>query len=55
MSGRSGRPPVGPVIQVRMPADMLASIDATSRAEGVTRSRWIRQALAARLHAAKGL
>lgn len=49
-----GRPAIGDPIQIRIPADMLAAIDATAKAEGVTRSRWIRQALAARLHAARG-
>ena len=50
----AGRPAIGDPIQIRIPADMLAAIDATAKSEGVTRSRWIRQALAARLLAARG-
>lgn len=50
---RPGRPAVGEPVQIRLPADMLTAIDATAKAEGVTRSAWIRQALAARLHAAR--
>lgn len=50
---RAGRPAIGDPIQIRLPADTLAEIDATAEAEGVTRSQWIRQAIAARLHAAK--
>jgi metal-responsive CopG/Arc/MetJ family transcriptional regulator len=49
---KAGRPAIGPAIQIRIPADMLAEIDATAAAEGVTRVQWIRQAVAARLHAA---
>jgi metal-responsive CopG/Arc/MetJ family transcriptional regulator len=50
---RPGRPAVGEPIQIRLPADTLAEIDAIAQAEGVTRSQWIRQAIAARLHAAR--
>lgn len=48
-----GRPAVGKAIQIRLPADMIADVDATAQAEGVTRSQWIRQAVAARLAAAR--
>ena len=51
---RPGRPAVGGTIQIRIPPDMLTELDATAEAEGVTRSAWIRQALAARLRAARG-
>ena len=51
---RPGRPAVAEKpTQVRIPADLLAAIDALAAAEGVTRSRWIRQALAARVAAAR--
>ena len=50
---RAGRPAIGDPIQIRLPADTLAEIDATAEAEGVTRSQWIRQAIAARLRWAK--
>ncbi len=50
---RPGRPAVGEPIQIRLPADMLAGIDTTASAEGVTRSQWIRQAIAARLVASQ--
>lgn len=52
-TARTGRPPIGEPINLRLPAVMLADIDATARAEGVTRSQWIRQAVAARLHTAR--
>ncbi len=50
---RPGRPAIGSPIQLRFPAETVAEIDALAAAEGVTRSQWIRQAVAARLHAAK--
>lgn len=40
-----GRPPVGPAVQVRIPADDLARLDAAARAVGVTRAEWIRRAI----------
>ena len=51
---RPGRPAIGEPINVRLPAAMLADIERLARAEGVTRSQWVRQALAARVAAAKG-
>lgn len=51
---RPGRPAVGEPVQIRLPAAMLAAIDRLAGAEGVTRSQWVRQALAARIAAAKG-
>ena len=48
---RPGRPSIGEPVQIRLPADLLADIDRLARAEGVTRSRWVRQALAARVAA----
>ena len=51
---RPGRPAIGEPINLRLPASMLADIDATAEAEGVNRSQWIRQAIAARLLSAKG-
>ena len=51
---RPGRPAIGEPAQIRLPADLLADVDRLARAEGVTRSQWIRQALAARVAAAKG-
>lgn len=50
---RPGRPAIGEPVQIRLPAAMLADIDRLAAAEGVTRSQWIRQALAARVAAAK--
>lgn len=50
---RPGRPAIGEPVQIRLPAAMLADIERLARAEGVTRSAWIRQALAARIEAAK--
>ena len=51
MTGKAGRPVIGSQIKIAIPADMLARIDGTAAAEGVTRSTWIRQAVAARLYA----
>lgn len=51
MSGRAGRPSIGKPIQIRIPDAMLARIDGTAEAEGIDRSTWIRQAIAARLYA----
>ena len=48
---RPGRPAIGEPVQIRLPADMLADVDRLARAEGVTRSQWVRQALAARVAA----
>ena len=51
---RPGRPAVGEPVQIRLPAQLLADVEMLAAAEGVTRSQWIRQALAARVAAAKG-
>lgn len=51
---RPGRPAIGEPVQIRLPAPLLADIEKLAGAEGVTRSQWIRQALAARVAAAKG-
>jgi hypothetical protein len=40
-----GRPPVGPQVVIRMPADLRDRIDAAADAEGVTRADWARRAL----------
>lgn len=37
-----GRPPVGPVITVRIPADVLARLDAEAARQGVTRAELVR-------------
>lgn len=46
---RVGRPPEGVPIQVRIPAEHIAQVDALASAAGVTRPEWIRQAIAERL------
>ena len=46
-----GRPAIGEPVQIRLPGDLLAAVDRLARAEGVTRSQWVRQALAARVAA----
>lgn len=51
---KPGRPVVGEPFNLRLPAAMLAEVDAMAAAEGISRPQWIRQALAARLAAAKG-
>lgn len=51
---RPGRPAIGEPVQIRLPAALLADVEMLAAAEGVTRSQWIRQALAARVAAAKG-
>jgi hypothetical protein len=40
-----GRPPVGPVIEVRLPADTLAALDAEAAVQQVTRAAMVREAL----------
>ena len=42
---------MGKPIQIRIPEAMLTRIDGTAEAEGIDRSTWIRQAIAARLYA----
>ena len=46
---RGGRPPIGPQINVAIPPETVARVDAAARAVGVSRSEWIRQAIAERL------
>ena len=48
-TAKGGRPAIGEPINIRLPADMLARIDAAAQTEGITRSEWMRQALAERL------
>jgi hypothetical protein len=38
-----GRPPIGPQVPVRIPADLLADIDAEADRRGITRSDEIRR------------
>jgi hypothetical protein len=40
-----GRPPVGPPIQIRLPADLLAEIDVDAENLGLTRAAYIREVL----------
>jgi hypothetical protein len=44
-SQRRGRPPVGPVIEVRLPADTLAALDAAAERDGVKRAELARLVL----------
>lgn len=44
-----GRPPVGTAINMRLPADLLAEVDAAAGAEGVSRAEMIRRLVAAGL------
>lgn len=37
-----GRPEIGPQVKVRLPAEVLAAVDAAAQAAGVSRSAWIR-------------
>lgn len=37
-----GRPEIGPQVKVRLPADVLARVDAAAAAAGQTRSAWLR-------------
>lgn len=41
-----GRPEIGPAIQVRLPEDLLAAVDARADAEGVSRAEMVRMLLA---------
>jgi hypothetical protein len=40
-----GRPPVGPVIEVRLPADTLAALEAAAEVEGMKRAELARLVL----------
>lgn len=44
---RMGRPPVGPAINIRVPAELLEAIDSRAELGGVSRVEWIRRALTA--------
>lgn len=46
---KPGRPAIGEPINIRLPADMLARIDAAAQTEGITRSEWMRRAFIERL------
>jgi hypothetical protein len=45
ITARRGRPPVGPVIEVRLPADTLAALDARAELEGMKRAELARLVL----------
>ena len=49
MSGKPGRPPVGPQVSIAMIPDMLARIDAAAARAGISRAEWVRRACAAAL------
>jgi metal-responsive CopG/Arc/MetJ family transcriptional regulator len=40
-----GRPPIGRMVNVRIPAGDLASLDAIAKAKGVKRAELVREAL----------
>ena len=42
MPPEMGRPEIGPQVKVRLPADVLARVDAAADAAGKTRSAWLR-------------
>lgn len=46
---RPGRPEVGPAVNLRLPAELLASLDERAVSEGVTRAEMVRRILAAAL------
>lgn len=39
-----GRPPVGPVFQVRFPEELLAQVDRAAATDGLSRAAWLRYA-----------
>ena len=43
IGSRGGRPPVGPLVSHRMPADLVARLDAHAAATGTTRSELLRR------------
>lgn len=45
MTGRVGRPSTGERVEVRLPADLVASIDRLAEAAGMTRPVWLRAEL----------
>lgn len=46
---RGGRPAVGPQVSVALPPDVIARVDDAARDAEVSRSEWIRRAIAAAL------
>ena len=38
-----GRPPVGPVVNVRLPEELLAALDAAADSAGVNRAEMVRR------------
>ena len=46
---KPGRPAIGPAFSLRLPAEMLAAIDADAKRWGVSRAEWIRGTCADRL------
>lgn len=46
---RGGRPPVGDAVKVKLPPDLLASIDTAADIAGISRSEWIRRACSTEL------
>ena len=40
-----GRPPIGPAITLRLPADLLKQLDRRAKRDGVTRAELVRQLL----------
>ena len=44
-----GRPAIGPQINVAIPPELLARVDAAARKAGISRSAWIRRAVEAAL------
>ena len=42
---RGGRPAIGPQINVAIPPEVVARVDAAARAAGISRSEWIRRAI----------
>lgn len=42
MTGR-GRPPIGPVVTIRYPTDVLAAVDRLAHLEGITRAELLRR------------
>ena len=46
---RGGRPAIGPQINVAIPPETVARVDAAARKAGISRSEWIRRAVEAAL------
>lgn len=45
MAKSAGRPPVGPRVAVRLPAELISRLDAAADAEGETRAATVRRLL----------